>query len=83
MPWLSALRPLRAVPSPACSSARTATRSAARYQGLKYEPDLMLVGYADIQARWYYRLKREYRAARAENRPFDNPVEKRTLRWRS
>ena len=35
-------------------------------EGLKYEPPLMLVGDADIQARWYYRLKREYSAARAE-----------------
>jgi hypothetical protein len=52
-------------------------------EGLKYDPQLMLIGDADIQARWYTRLKREYRAARAENRPFENPVEARTLRWRS
>ena len=38
---------------------------------------------ADTQAKWYYRLKREYRHARAEGRPFRNPVESRTLEWRS
>jgi phenylpropionate dioxygenase-like ring-hydroxylating dioxygenase large terminal subunit len=52
-------------------------------EGLKYDPQLMLVGDADLQARWYTRLKNEYRAARAENRPFENPVEASTLRWRS
>jgi hypothetical protein len=28
-------------------------------------------------------LKWEYRRARAESRPFENPVKARTLRWRS
>jgi hypothetical protein len=44
---------------------------------------LSLIDDADTQARWYYRLKQEYRHARAEARPFDNPVKPRTLRWRS
>ena len=37
------------------------------------------VGDADIQARWYYRLKLEYARARAEGRTFVNPVEDRVL----
>jgi len=51
--------------------------------GLRYKPVLALIDDADTQARWYYRLKQEYRRARAEERPFDNPVTPRTLRWRS
>ena len=38
---------------------------------------------ADVQAKWYYRLKNEYARARAEGRPFANPVKERILRWRS
>jgi len=52
-------------------------------QGLRYDPPLTLIDDADTQAKWYYRLKREYRRARAEGRPFENPVEPRTLEWRS
>jgi prophage tail gpP-like protein len=52
-------------------------------QGLRYDPPLTLIDDADTQAKWYFRLKREYRRARAEGRPFQNPVEPRTLEWRS
>jgi hypothetical protein len=52
-------------------------------QGLRCDPPLMLIDDADTQAKWYYRLKREYRRARAEGRPFANPVAARTLEWRS
>jgi hypothetical protein len=44
---------------------------------------LSLIDDADTQARWYYRLKQEYRRAGAEARAFANPVGPRTLRWRS
>jgi phenylpropionate dioxygenase-like ring-hydroxylating dioxygenase large terminal subunit len=52
-------------------------------QGLRWHPPLMLIDDADTQAKWYYRLKREYRRAKAEGRPFANPVPPRTLEWRS
>ena len=52
-------------------------------EGLADAPPLMLIDDADTQAKWYYRLKREYRRARAEGRPFANPVTPRTLKWRS
>jgi hypothetical protein len=51
--------------------------------GLRHDPPLLLINDADTQAKWYYRLKNEYARARAENRPFVNPVEERVLRWRS
>lgn len=52
-------------------------------QGLKYDPALTLIPDADTQAIWYYRLKREHVAARAEARDFANPVPEKVLRWRS
>jgi phenylpropionate dioxygenase-like ring-hydroxylating dioxygenase large terminal subunit len=52
-------------------------------QGLRFDPPLTLIDDADTQAKWYYRLKREYLRARAEGRPFENPVEPRVLKWRS
>ena len=52
-------------------------------EGLRFQPLLSLVGDADQQARWYHRLKLEYVRARAEGRPFENPVKDRVLRWRS
>ncbi|MDB5451669.1 MAG: putative phenylpropionate dioxygenase [Caulobacteraceae bacterium] len=52
-------------------------------QGLKYDPALLWVDDADRQAKWYQQLKREWIASRKEGRPFVNPVEAATLRWRS
>lgn len=46
-------------------------------------PPLMLMGDADAQALWYFRLKKEYLASLSDNRPFENPLKERTLRWRS
>ncbi|MBO0736400.1 MAG: aromatic ring-hydroxylating dioxygenase subunit alpha [Alphaproteobacteria bacterium] len=52
-------------------------------KGLCFNPPLTLIDDADTQAKWYYRLKREYRRARAEGRAFENPVDTRILEWRS
>jgi phenylpropionate dioxygenase-like ring-hydroxylating dioxygenase large terminal subunit len=52
-------------------------------QGLKYDPALLWIDDADRQAKWYQQLKREWAASRREGRPFVNPVEPVTLRWRS
>jgi phenylpropionate dioxygenase-like ring-hydroxylating dioxygenase large terminal subunit len=51
--------------------------------GLAYNPALMLIDDADTQAKWYYRLKREYKQAQQDQRPFQNPLEPQILRWRS
>ncbi len=56
---------------------------AMQQRGLAHDPPLMLINDADTQARWYHRLKNEYARARAEKRPFVNPVKERVLRWRS
>ena len=82
MPWLTPLKPVL-LPFIRKFLGQDRDALGRQSEGLKYDPQLMLVGDADLQARWYERLKREYHAARAENRPFRNPVEPRTLRWRS
>jgi phenylpropionate dioxygenase-like ring-hydroxylating dioxygenase large terminal subunit len=46
-------------------------------------PSLMLLGDADQQALWYYRLKKEYLQASVEGRPFENKLPEKTLRWKS
>lgn len=51
--------------------------------GQAYNPQTMLVEDADTQIRWYYRLKKEWLQAEAENRTFRNPIQPTTLRWRS
>ncbi len=56
---------------------------ARQQEGLADEPSLMLIDDADTQAKWYYRLKREWLQATAEGRPFANPITDCTLRWRS
>jgi len=81
-PWLSAVKPLL---RPYVRAFLRQDRDIMKRQqeGLRYAPPLALIDDADTQARWYYRLKREYRRARDEGREFENPVMPRTLRWRS
>ena len=81
-PWLSALKPfLRRYVRAFLHQDRDIMER--QQQGLRYHPPLTLIDDADTQAKWYYRLKREYRRARADGRPFRNPIEPRTLEWRS
>jgi phenylpropionate dioxygenase-like ring-hydroxylating dioxygenase large terminal subunit len=82
LPWLGALKPLL---RPFVKSFLGQDRAiiAKQQAGLRFQPTLMLLSDADQQARWYHRLKNEYARARAENRPFVNPVKDRVLRWRS
>lgn len=53
-------------------------------EGLKYGPRLMLINDADIQAKWYFRLKDAWAKACETGEAFEHPVkEEVTLRWRS
>jgi hypothetical protein len=81
-PWLSVLKPLL---RPYVRAFLRQDRDIMRrqQQGLSFDPALSLIDDADTQARWYYRLKQEYRRAHIERRSFHNPVQPRTLRWRS
>ncbi|WP_026104417.1 aromatic ring-hydroxylating dioxygenase subunit alpha [Anabaena sp. PCC 7108] len=49
--------------------------------GLKYDPVLRLIKDSDMQAQWYYQLKREFARATSEKREFVNPVKSVLLRW--
>ena len=52
-------------------------------EGLRFDPRLMLINDADVQAKWYHQLKNEWETAESEHRSFVNPVKPATLRWRS
>jgi len=52
-------------------------------EGLSSNPPLMLIDDADTQAKWYHLLKREWISSHEEGRPFNNPIQSATLRWRS
>lgn len=52
-------------------------------EGLRFNPRLMLINDADVQAKWYQRLKGAWIDARANSQPFENPVKPVTLKWRS
>ncbi len=81
-PWLTAFRPLL---RPFVQRFLDQDRQMVikQQKGLKFEPSLMLIDDADTQAKWYFRLKKEWQAARDEGRPFQNPVRGRTLFWYS
>ncbi|NQW10521.1 MAG: aromatic ring-hydroxylating dioxygenase subunit alpha [Alphaproteobacteria bacterium] len=82
MPWLTPLKPVLA---PFVKRFLQQDRDIVERQqrGLIHEPKLMLINDADMQAKWYFRLKKAYAAWRADGTPFENPVRETTLRWRS
>lgn len=51
--------------------------------GMAFQKNMMWIDDIDVQAKWYLTLKKEWAAARSEARPFANPIQPRTLRWRS
>lgn len=52
-------------------------------EGLVHNPKLMLINDADTQARWWMRVKDAFVKAQADGKPFENPIQPMTLRWRS
>jgi phenylpropionate dioxygenase-like ring-hydroxylating dioxygenase large terminal subunit len=82
LPWLTLLKPVaRRFARAFLEQDRKIVMM--QQDGLKHRPNLMLIDDADRQAKWYYRLKKEWQASQAEGRPFANPVTERTLRWKS
>ncbi|MBM3532462.1 MAG: aromatic ring-hydroxylating dioxygenase subunit alpha [Alphaproteobacteria bacterium] len=81
-PWLSLFRPFFR-PFARAFLGQDRDIMAMQAIGLAEDPPLMLIDDADTQAKWYYRLKKEWSASRAEGRGFVNPVKERVLRWRS
>jgi len=81
-PWLTPLKPIL---KPLARKFLEQDRDIVTLQqeGLKHDPNLMLINDSDVQAKWYYQLKDAWAKSIAENQPFENPVEARELRWRS
>lgn len=52
-------------------------------EGMKYQKNMLWIDDIDVQAKWYQALKREWAKARTEGRDFQNPIQPKTLRWRS
>ena len=52
-------------------------------EGMKYQKNMMWIDDIDVQAKWYQTLKRAWVKARTDGTDFKNPIEPRTLRWRS
>ena len=52
-------------------------------EGLKFNPSLMLIQDSDVPAMWYHRLKKAWAESTRTGAPFVNPVQEKTLRWRS
>ncbi len=50
-------------------------------EGLESQPTLSLIGEPDLQARWYYEIKRLWALSQQNNEPFVNPVKAQTLHW--
>ncbi|MDZ4715473.1 MAG: aromatic ring-hydroxylating dioxygenase subunit alpha [Cytophagales bacterium] len=50
-------------------------------KGLENNPQLMLVGEPDTQARWYYELKKQWKTAQEQGTEFRNPLKSETLHW--
>ncbi len=80
--WMSAAKPAMAYFMRAFIG-QDRRAMAMQQRGLVDDPPLMLINDADVQAKWYYALKKEYLASRAEQRAFRHPVEPTVLRWRS
>lgn len=52
-------------------------------EGLKFNPNLMLIQDSDQPAIWYHRVKKAWAESVEKGTPFVNPVQERVLRWKS
>jgi phenylpropionate dioxygenase-like ring-hydroxylating dioxygenase large terminal subunit len=52
-------------------------------EGLKFNPNLMLIQDGDQPAIWYHRIKKAWLESTEKGTQFVNPVRERVLRWRS
>jgi phenylpropionate dioxygenase-like ring-hydroxylating dioxygenase large terminal subunit len=82
VPWLSVVKPIF---RPFARAFLGQDRKIVELQneGLKFSPPQMLIQDADAPAIWYYRLKKAWSESVETGQVFVNPVQERTLRWRS
>jgi phenylpropionate dioxygenase-like ring-hydroxylating dioxygenase large terminal subunit len=81
-PWLAAIRPFFR-PFARAFLAQDRRIVELQNEGLKFSPPQMLIQDADVPAIWYHRLKKAWAESVETGKPFVNPVQERTLRWRS
>jgi phenylpropionate dioxygenase-like ring-hydroxylating dioxygenase large terminal subunit len=80
--WLSILKPFFAILGPIFLSDDRKMAELQR-EGLKFNPRLMLIQDSDVPAIWYHRLKKAWSISVESGSPFVNPIQPRTLSWRS
>jgi len=80
--WLGVLKPFFMAFGPTFLSDDRKMAELQR-EGLKFNPSLMLIQDSDVPAMWYHRLKKAWAASVDSGTPFVNPIQPRTLRWRS
>jgi len=51
--------------------------------GMDYQTGMMWIDDIDVQAKWYLTLKKAWAGSRTAGKTFVNPIQPRTLRWRS
>ena len=82
LPWVKPLKPIvKALSRRFLNQDRDIALQ--QREGLLEEPKLMLINDANTQARWWMHLKDEWVNAAREDRPFVNPVQPKTLRFKS
>lgn len=82
MKWLTLFKPL-AMPFVRSFLAQDQAVFTKQEKGLRWKPHLRLNGEPDQQAKWYFRIKKEWAQTVEEDKPFQNPLTETTLRWRT
>ncbi|MEL6363376.1 MAG: Rieske 2Fe-2S domain-containing protein [Pseudomonadota bacterium] len=82
LPLLSVLKPLL-LPVAQAFLDQDGTVLDGQQMNMRHGPTMLYVDDADRLAKWYHKLKREWRAANEDDRPFENEIEPTTLRWKT
>jgi len=82
LPLLSVLKPLFKPVAQAFLD-QDSTILASQQANMRHDPTMLYVDDADRLAKWYQKLKREWRAANDDGREFSNDLEPAVLRWRT
>ena len=80
--WLSFIRPFFMILGPTFIADDRKIVELQR-EGLKFDPKLMLIQDSDQPAIWYHRVKKAWAESLESGTEFVNPVQERTLRWKS
>lgn len=82
LPILSVLKPFL-IPVGQAFLDQDGTVLANQQANMRHAPTMLYIDDADRLAKWYQKLKRDWRAANDEGREFENGIEPATLRWKT